>query len=37
MQRTPDIKLDRKMPDWESEKKLKEGLRKTIDYFKDIL
>ena len=37
MQRKPDIKLARKMPDWESGKKLEEGHKKTIDYLKDIL
>jgi len=37
MQRKPDIELARKMLDWEPGKKLGEGFRKTIDYFKDIL
>jgi len=37
MQRKPDIELTRKMLDREPGIKLEEGLRKTIDYFKDIL
>jgi len=37
MQRKPDIELARKMLDWEPGKKLGEVLRKTIDYFEDIL
>jgi len=37
MQRKPDIELARKMLDWQPCKKLEEGLKKTIDYFKDIL
>jgi len=37
MQRKPDIKLARKLRDWEPDIKLEEDLRKNIDYFKDIL
>ena len=37
MQRKPDIELAIKMLDLELGKKLGEGLRKTIDYFKDVL
>ena len=37
MQRKPDIEQAVKMLDWEPGKKLEEGLRKTINYFKDIL
>ncbi len=37
MQRKPDIELARKLRDWELGKKLEEGLRKTINYFKDVL
>jgi len=37
MQRKPDIEPYRKMLDWDFGIKLEEGLRKAIDYFKDIL
>jgi len=37
MQRKPDVELARKTLDWEPDIKLEEGLRKTIDYFEDIL
>jgi len=37
MQRKPDIEPARKLRDWEPGKKLGEGLRKTIHYFKDVL
>jgi len=37
MQRKPDIELARKRLDWRLGKKMEEGHRKTIDYFKDIL
>jgi UDP-glucuronate decarboxylase len=34
MQRQPNIDLAKKMLDWEPKIQLKEGLTKTIDYFK---
>jgi UDP-glucuronate decarboxylase len=37
MQRKPDIEPAKKLPDWEPGIKSEEGLRKTIEYFKDIL
>ncbi|MFC1884474.1 UDP-glucuronic acid decarboxylase family protein [Thermodesulfobacteriota bacterium] len=37
LQRQPDITLARKNLGWEPKTKLEDGLRKTIDYFRDIL
>ena len=37
MQRRPDISLARKHLDWEPKIKLDEGLKKTVDYFDDLL
>ena len=37
LQRKPDITLARKKLGWEPSTDLKEGLKKTIDYFRDIL
>jgi len=37
MQRNPDITLAKEKLDWEPTLKLEEGLKRTIDYFKDIL
>ena len=37
MQRKPDITLAREKLGWEPSTDLKEGLKKTIDYFRDIL
>jgi len=37
MQRQPDISLAREKLQWEPAVPLEEGLRKTIDYFKQIL
>ncbi len=37
MQRKPDITLAKERLDWEPTLKLEEGLKRTIDYFKDIL
>lgn len=36
-QRQPDINLAREMLDWEPKVSLKEGLQKTIDYFRNII
>jgi len=36
-QRQPDISLAKKTLDWEPTVQLKEGLRKTIDYFDAFL
>ena len=36
-QRQPDISLARKHLDWEPKIKLDEGLKKTVDYFDDLL
>jgi len=36
-QRKPDISLAKKELNWEPKVQLKEGLKKTIDYFEDIL
>ncbi len=37
LQRQPDITLAKKRLDWEPTLKLEEGLKKTIEYFRDIL
>jgi UDP-glucuronate decarboxylase len=37
MQRKPDITLARKYLEWEPEVALEEGLKKTIDYFEELL
>ncbi len=36
-QRQPDINLAREMLDWEPKVSLKEGLQKTVDYFRNII
>jgi UDP-glucuronate decarboxylase len=37
LQRKPDIALARKYIDWEPEVTLEQGLKKTIDYFEELL
>ncbi len=37
MQRQPDISLAEQVLKWETKTPLEEGLKKTVDYFRDMI